>query len=169
MREVITTRAPTLTGCIFGRWLVLERAPNKGRKARWVCVCVCQTVATVWSTSLLSGKSKSCGCGRIEAITTHGMKGTRQHEGWRGMRKRCNSPNDPAYRWYGAKGVKVCDEWNNSFKAFWRDMGPTYFEGATLDRIDSKKGYNKDNCRWLTKSDNSKHRWNRLVIWGAKN
>ncbi len=74
------------------------------------------------------------------------------------MRNRCNNPNREAYKWYGGKGVKVCDEWNSypNFKAWAIANG--YTDELTIDRIDISKNYCPENCRWLSKSDNSKHR-----------
>lgn len=78
------------------------------------------------------------------------------------MKSRCNNPNIPSFRWYGARGIKVCDEWVNDFKAFYDwSMSHGYSDELTIDRIDNDKGYSPDNCRWVTmkiqgsnKSDN---------------
>lgn len=76
-----------------------------------------------------------------------------------GMRKRCYNPNDKNYRWYGAKGITICDEWLESFSSFvewaWQNG---YEDGLTIDRIDSNKGYSPDNCRWVTGNDNAKYK-----------
>jgi hypothetical protein len=65
------------------------------------------------------------------------------------MRQRCNNPNCRDYRWYGGKGVTVCEEWND-FINFYSDMGDPPGPGYSIDRIDPTKGYSKDNCRWAT-------------------
>lgn len=87
----------------------------------------------------------------------HGMSNTRLYKIWRVMRQRCNNPNDQAFKNYGAKGIKVCRSWNNSFKSFmeWAyDNG--YREHLTIDRIDPNKGYTPDNCRWITRAENAR-------------
>lgn len=68
---------------------------------------------------------------------------------WRAAKRRCYDKNTKAYKDYGAKGIKMSDEWKNSFEAFYRDMGDRP-KKHTLDRIDRNKGYTKDNCRWAS-------------------
>lgn len=75
---------------------------------------------------------------------------------WQGMKKRCENPNCDGYRWYGQKGVKVCDEWHDS-RVFIEWMYANGWEpGLTIDRIDSNGDYCPENCRIITKSENSK-------------
>lgn len=75
---------------------------------------------------------------------------------WTGMNKRCNNPNCKDYRWYGGKGVKVCDEWKDYLKFREWSLEHGYRIGLTIDRIDNSKGYEPSNCQWLTQSENSK-------------
>ena len=76
---------------------------------------------------------------------------------WYGMRDRCNNPNSQAARWYHDKGIRLCDEWERNFVAFkdWA-LENGYADGLTIDRIDSNKGYAPDNCRWLTRAENTR-------------
>ena len=67
------------------------------------------------------------------------------------MRRRCNNPNASNYKHYGAKGIKVCERWQDSFENFYEDMGDRP-AGTTLDRKDVTLGYFKDNCRWSNPS-----------------
>lgn len=73
---------------------------------------------------------------------------------WARMKYRCSNLKN---KWYGAKGITVCEEWL-SFKNFEKDMRPTYKEGLTLDRIDGSKGYYKENCKWSTWEEQNNNR-----------
>lgn len=77
----------------------------------------------------------------------------------RGMRQRCYNPKDAHYRWYGAKGITICEEWRTGEKgeeAFveWAVQNG-YMPTLTIDRIDSNGNYEPSNCRWVSKSENS--------------
>ena len=92
---------------------------------------------------------------------------SRRHDLWKGMVNRCHDEKSPSYKYYGAKGIKVCERWRNSCDAFWADMGIRP-EGMTLDRIDSKKDYEPSNCRWATIEEQNNNKSNvRLVTWNG--
>lgn len=73
------------------------------------------------------------------------------------MKSRCSNEKNTRYSDYGGRGIKVCDEWLNSFESFYRDMGEGYKEGLQIDRIDNNRGYSKDNCRWVYRSINARN------------
>ena len=98
-----------------------------------------------------------------EDIMKHGMKKTREYTIWQGMKKRCMNPNAINYKDYGAKGITVCEKWID-FVGFYEDMGLS--GGLCLDRIDNTKGYLKDNCRWVTHSQNNRNKSNNVLIEG---
>jgi hypothetical protein len=82
------------------------------------------------------------------------MSKTRTYRSWKEMWRRCTNPNSENFRWYGGKGVTVCEEWG-SFEQFFADMGERPPE-RTLDRIDSDGNYELSNCRWATQEQQTK-------------
>lgn len=161
-----------LTGQRFGRLLVVADAGRKDRKVMWLCRCDCGTETTVRSYYLRSGHTTSCGCyGRervIEASSKHGQSKSRLYKTWRSMVRRATEPTYPDYPSYGGRGIGICDEWR-SFEVFARDMGPTYREGLTLDRIDNDGNYEPSNCRWATAIEQARNkRSNRLLTFNGK-
>src|SRR3954468_5395973 len=87
----------------------------------------------------------------------HGMCKTSLYKKWSGIKRRCTNKNDKSYTKYGAKGVTICEKWKD-FLGFQEDMGKSYVEGLSIDRIDNSKGYSKENCRWIPLGDQSKNR-----------
>lgn len=82
------------------------------------------------------------------------------------MIARCYRPTHPAFKYYGARGVTVCDRWRKSFLAFRDDMGEAP-EGLWLDRIDNARGYEPGNCRWVTPKESAANRKQRSLIPGS--
>ena len=104
-----------------------------------------------------------------EAQKTHGMSKHPAYAVWRSMCDRCRLPTHQAWKNYGARGIKVCPEWEGSFENFWADMGAAYKKGLTLERIDVNKGYSKENCTWATMKSQARNKRKNVRIntpWG---
>jgi hypothetical protein len=77
----------------------------------------------------------------------------REYDIWKAMRNRCCNPNNPSWRYYGAKGVAVCERWQQSFAAFLDDMGPAPSPEHQIDRLKNESGYEPGNCHWSTPAE----------------
>lgn len=156
-----------LTGQRFTKLVAISISSTGGR-TRWLCRCDCGKEPDVEASNLIRGQVKSCGCHRAEVSralhTTHGQRDTPTYRSWANIKARTTNPKCKEYKWYGARGIFMCDEWLNSFEKFFGYIGSPPAANLTVDRIDNDKGYVPGNVRWATQKTQSNNKSNNLVI-----
>lgn len=157
------TKLVDLSGNKIYEWTVLYRLPEPAYPTRWVCLCSCGKQANVLAAKLKDGTSRSCGCKKSkflsESLSKHGGykdgKNTPEYQSYIAMMHRCYDDKRVSWENYGGRGILVeeeswLEETPNGYLNFLKDMGQRP-EDTTLDRIDSDRGYSKENCRWASK------------------
>lgn len=158
-----------LTGMRFGRLTVIERVENRGNYAMWRCRCDCGGETITRTSSLKNGHTKSCGCRQKQIVsklmTKHGMCKNRLYRIYQHMIRRCTAPNETGYENYGGRGIKVCNDWRNSFAVFadWA-VKHGYDNMLTLDRIDVNGDYEPSNCRWATMVEQARNKRDNRIL-----
>lgn len=144
-----------LTGSSFGQLVVIEQAERAvDGGIAWKCKCVCGKEAIVRSGNLLNGGTKSCGCYR-EGLRQYKLRHRYIYLVWVAMRQRCFNPQNKDYKYYGGRGIAVCDKWNNPKPFIKWAVEHGWKRGLEIDRINNNKDYTPDNCRFATRSGNT--------------
>ena len=101
----------------------------------------------------------------IEIGSKGGRSNSRLYNIWLHMKGRCYRKSDDHYKHYGSRGITVCDEWKNDFKAFYDwSMSNGYSDDLTIDRINNDGNYEPSNCRWVTMKEQCNNRTSNVVL-----
>lgn len=149
-----------ITGKRFGR-LVAEMHDTG---SRWHFRCDCGAGIIAISRDVRIGKTSSCGClyretrgvAQLKHGHSRGSRETRTYQCWKHIIQRTTNPNHKDWKYYGGRGITVCDRWRE-YSNFLADMGEVP-EGLTIDRIDVYGNYEPTNCRWADRATQTANR-----------
>ncbi len=165
-----------ISGKKFGMLTVLRvHGKSKDNKYIWSCVCECGNSANIRGSALTRKRNPtiSCGCftndqtgcnnGNYKHGHSIGGKRTLTMASYSNMIERCYNEKNTAYKYYGGRGIKVCDRWAESFENFLYDMGDAQ-EGYSIERENVNGNYEKQNCKWIPKNDQAKNTRKNLLV-----
>lgn len=158
----------------FGYIEVLEKT-NKRECGYIVYKCKCHKCNKIVYKSLghlVQRKKKgynnmTCGCFDYHHnhLYKNGLSNTRLRHIYDDMKSRCNNKNNLAYKNYGKRGIKVCEEWQNDFETFYNwAISHNYKENLTIDRIDNNGNYEPSNCQWITQDEQNRNKRNIILL-----
>lgn len=140
----------------------IKKIESKNNRTYWLCKCDCGKEIEVMTQDLIYKTKYSCGCVRKKKKNNYhkyDFKVKRLYNIWCEMKHRCYRKENNDYKYYGEKGIKLCEEWKNNFLEFqnW-SLNNGYQDNLTIDRINSNDNYCPNNCRWITLKENSLNR-----------
>jgi len=164
----MTKKRTSVIGETYHMLTIIADAPDRNKERRVIVRCECGTIKEVGYYHIKYGDTKACGCHRKKILATsglkHGMANSSLYVVWDDMRARCNRPSNQSYKNYGAKGVRVCEEWNGSecfpvFAKWALENGWEHGMQLDKDKIPKQLGipavlYSPEMCSILTPSEN---------------
>lgn len=165
----------------FGSLVVSELSLGKrlSGKPKYLAlaICDCGGSSLIERHNLTTGNTKQCqACARLsrgKSRLTHGNSmsfkdrdpiGYNCYTRWQSMKRRCHNETDKRYESYGGRGISISVEWVDSYETFLNDMGLPPTGKHQLDRRDNNGNYCKENCRWITPTDNARNKRNNRLI-----
>ena len=132
--------------------------------------CSCGEEFKARLSDVKRGSTKSCGCYQrqrtVETSTTHGLKKHPLYRVWTEMKRRCYDKKRMCYKYYGGRGITVCDGWISDFGAFYDwAINNGYEEWLTLDRTNNDGNYKPSNCRFVTQAVNNQNKGTAKLDW----
>lgn len=154
-----------LQGKKFGKLTVIKYN-NDGT---WLCKCDCGNYTNKITANIKRNKYPNCGCEKNywKSNLKHNHCHDRIYNIYEKMKSRCYNPNCEDYKDYGARGIKITDEWldKNGFENFYNwAMTNGYSDELSIDRIDVNGNYEPSNCRWATSKTQGNNKRNNHFI-----
>jgi hypothetical protein len=142
-----------------GTFLVISEADKIGQSRAWVCQCSCGNKKNV-----TSGNIKRCKYILCPKCGSPNIAHQRFYQTWIGMIGRCHKNGNRDYKYWGARGISVCNKWRNDYYSFHNWAEKNWKEGCSLDRIDNSMPYSPNNCKYSTPKEQANNRRNNRPI-----
>ena len=153
-------------GDAYGRLVVEKLDDRVGKRGQryFLCKCACGNTVSIVESNLVTGHTKSCGCIVGKTNPSPLKNNDPLYRTWTNAETRCYNPKSVKYARYGARGIRMCDEWLHDFPAFYKWANENgYKPGLQIDRINNDGNYCPENCRFVTPGENmhntSMNRW----------
>lgn len=152
-------RAEVNSGDRFSKLVIVSEVESSRKSGRkFEVLCDCGNTKQVLLGNLRTGHTKSCGCLSGQNIT-HGKTKTRVYKSWSGMKERCLVSTRPNFKDYGGRGIKVHEDWINSFENFYSYVGDPPDDGKwSIEREDVNGNYEPGNVKWALPDEQNRNR-----------